>query len=239
MRSPEPRKVSVPDAEFAGRIAGLAAAPDEIFWQESFLRSAYTRNKPRQEVCGLGGRADKCGRLYGRQVPLNGRTVEELCVENGMEIQGFSMPTSPDMEIFALFEPPATIYIRADLFADCDRYISDSGLSEVLGAFCCKDVVLAHEFFHFLEDRDCRTIFTRTYREPAGLLRRKTALPPLSEIAAMSFAREMLHLPWSPFILDIVMMSMYDMDSALTILRRLEQSAAEQKPFLKERDEAL
>lgn len=230
MSTPPFPEVGPPEAEFTGRIAGLISAPEEVFWRECFLRNASTRNRTIPEVRTLGGRAEACGQTYARQfMPLR-TPVDALCRENGLEIRGFAMPESPSMEIFALFEPPATIFIRPDLLADCDAYIQKSGLCQVLGSFRCEDVVLAHEFFHFLESRAGGEIFTRVYREPAGLFRRKAPLPPLSEIAAMRFARELLGLPWSPFILDSVMLHIHDIPSALAIVKRLERFAAECQP---------
>lgn len=230
MSAPQSREAGLPEAEFADRVAKLASAPEEIFWRESFQRSASAKNRSLPDLRALGGRAEECGQVCARQfMPLK-KPVDALCRENGLEIREFSMLESPSMEIFALFEPPSTIFIRAGLLAECDAYIQKSGLYRVLGRFCCQDVVLAHEFFHSLEARNSRQMFTCTYREPSGLFRRKTPLPPLSEIAAMGFAREMLGLHWSPFLLDSIMLSIHDMRSALAIVERLEGFAAECPP---------
>lgn len=230
MSAPLIPEAGPPEAEFTDRIARLISAPGEVFWRECFLRGASTRSRTIPEVRDLGGKAEACGRSYARQfMPLRA-PMEALCREIGLDIRAFAMPESPSMEIFALFEPPATIFIRPDLLADCDAYIQKSGLCQALGRFRCEDVVLAHEFFHFLENRDGGEIFTRAYREPAGLFRRKNPLPPLSEIAAMSFAGELLGFHWSPFLLDSVMLHMHDMLSALAIVERLERFAAECRP---------
>lgn len=209
------------------RIAHLASAPAEVFWRECFLRCAYTREKPLREMYRLGAQADECGRRYGRELRPAKKSVLELCEEYGLEIRELAMPESPEMEIFALFEPPARIFVRTALLTACDRFVRDSGLDTALGRFCCMDVVLCHEFFHFFETRESRTVFTRAYREPVGLFRRRTALPPLSEIAAMGFAQEVLGLKWSPFLLDCVLLGMSDATSALAVVERLERSAAE------------
>ena len=125
------------------------------------------------------------------------------------------------MEIFALFEPPDKISIRTDLLKNCDGYFSSSGLYDVLGIFSSKEVILAHEFFHYIENRDEGNIFTRCYKEPCGFFKHYTELPPLGEIAAMGFARALLGLSWSPFLLDCAMMGMNDMISAMAIANRL------------------
>lgn len=220
--------VHTPGAEdFAGRIAKLASAPPAVFWQESFRRSAYTKHKPLEAVRDLGAKAEACGRQYGRQARAEGKRPRALCEESGLEIREFAMPPSPGLEIFALFEPPASVFIRKDLCDRCDRFIRSSGMDAFLGEFCCFDILLAHEFFHFLEERDCGTIFTRAYREPRGLFGRKAELPPLAEVAAMAFAQELLGLEWTPFLLDSIMLYPDDAPSALAIVERLERFAAE------------
>lgn len=213
------------DQNFVGRIARLASAPAEVFWRECFLRSALTRQKSIKDMRTLGAAADACGRMYG--IRSEGARASQLCAENGLEVRELTIPELPNMEIFALFEPPSEILVRAGLLSGCDRLVKESGMDAFLGDFCCVDVVLCHEFFHFLETRDSKTVFTRTYREPLGFLGRKVCLPPLAEIAAMGFAQEMLGLEWSPFLLDCVMLYANNMPSALAMLERLERSAAE------------
>ena len=220
-------EVRAVDPQFAGRLTRLASAPADVFWRECFLRGAYTRDRSLEAVRALGARADACGRTYGREMRPEGKSAAALCAENGLEIRELAMPETPEMEIFALFEPPSRIYVRTALLSGCDRFIKESGVDAVLGQFRCMDVVLLHEFFHFLETRDSGTIFTWTYRESRGLFRRKMRLPPLAEIAAMGFAQEMLGLAWSPFLLDCVMLCVDDGASALAMLERLERFAAE------------
>lgn len=212
-------------ADFAGRIERLAAAPHRVFWRECFQRNACAKDRPLETVCALGAEAEECGWRYGHESAAAGRTPRALCEENGLEVQELAMPPLPEMEIFALFEPPSTVSVRTDLCIRCDQFIKDSGMNAFLGEFRCVDVLLAHEFFHFLEERDSGTIFTRTYREFRGIFKRE--LPPLSEIAAMGFAQEVLGLKWSPFLLDCVLLGMSDMPSALAMIKRLERSAAE------------
>ncbi len=215
------------DVQFARRIAMLSAAPPEIFWRESFSRSAATKAKSWKEVHSLGKRASDCGRLYGKQAARRRESVSELCLASGLSIQELSAPPSPQRELLGLFEPPYTIFVRTAFMDRCDRYLADSGLDRVLGTVCCRDIVLAHEYFHFLETRDYKTIFTRTYTEPCGIFKRRSTLAPLSEIAAMSFAQELLGLSWSPFLLDWIVLSLSDRHSALSVLERWECFAAE------------
>lgn len=212
------------DRDFEKRVAQLAFAPAEVFWRDCFLRSAYTREKPPEELRALGVRADACGRRYGRELRRDCVSVSSLCAKNGLEICELFMPEQPEMEIFALFEPPSRILVRTTFLSECDRLVKEREMDTFLGRFRCMDIVLCHEFFHFLEDRDRKTVFTRIYREPRGFFGRKVCLPPLAEIAAMGFAQEILGLEWSPFLLDCVMLYVNEQVSALAMIARLERS---------------
>ena len=215
------------DAEFVRRVAALSLSPPEPFWREIFFRSAAARGRSWDSLRSLGRRAYGCGRAYGRSLAPGGASPSELCRAAGLHVRALSAPPLPHMELFGLFDPPDSVFLRQDLLDRCDRYRSDSGLDAALGPVRTGDVVLAHEYFHFLEERDRKTIFTRTHTEPSGLLGRRSHLPPLSEIAAMSFAQELLGLHWTPLLLDCILLSLSDRRSAYSLLERLEGFAAE------------
>ena len=66
------------------------------------------------------------------------------------------------------------------------------------------DILLAHELFHAVEERNPDKIFTRTekielWRKPFS---NKSGIVCLSEIAAMAFARELLGLSFNPYARD-------------------------------------
>lgn len=221
-RLPE-RTVNGRDEQLLAMLLEIKRLPDRIFWRESFLRGALSRKWPEEKMLSLGQQASDCGKGYAKEFApgLAGGSMRELCSRNGIAISGFDMPLSSGLEIFALFETPDIISIRDDLLANCDAYAADSGIYDVLGSFGCEEIILAHEFFHFIEYRDESSIFSCTYTEPSGLFKKQRAVPALGEIAAMSFAKELLNLEWNPFVLDCVMMSMNNMTAAKTIAQRL------------------
>lgn len=208
-------------------IERLSGAPVAVFWYECFLRSAFTKGKSFARMYELGSKADACGRMCGQRMRAQGKPISELCMENGLNIRELAMPESPVVEIFAFYEAPADIFIRSGLLNDCDHMIHHTGMNRFLGEFRCMDVILCHEFFHFLETRDSGAMFTRAYQEPVGFFRKKTCLPPLSEIAAMGFAQEFLELDWSPFLLDALLLSVNDAQAGIAMLERFERAGAE------------
>ena len=217
------RVISDADSDFLDELAKLKELPDRVFWKECFNRSKLTRGYTEEKILRLGKLASDCGEEYADKYrdELQGRSITELCRAKGIIINEFAMPQSPTMELFGLFEAPNTISIRADLLRDCNNYLKSSGIGDIIGNINCGDIVLAHEFFHFVECKNEESIITCTYTEPHGLLGTGRVVPALGEIAAMSFARRLLLLDWNPFILDCVMMSMNNLPAARAIAGRL------------------
>lgn len=229
-RLPE-RTVNGRDEELLEMLSEIRELPDSIFWRESFLRCALSRKWTEEKMLSLGQKASDCGKDYAKEFApgLAEGQMRELCARSGIVIGGFDMPLSSGLEIFALFETPNIISIRDDLLANCDDYAAGSGIYEALGSFVCEEIILAHEFFHYIEYRDEGSIFSSTYTEPSGLFKKQRTVSALGEIAAMSFAKELLGLEWNPFVLDCVMMSMNNMPAAKAIARRLIEFAAQDR----------
>ncbi len=212
----------MPDLTLPQAISALGALPPQRFWVECFSRYASSRSLSLGAMLTLGGQAAQCGERYAQTLLETSRDpVEDLCAALGLKLREFTMPPSPSMEVFALFETPNTVYLRSELLKNAGEALEKQGIFDILGEFDLREVILAHELFHFLEYRDADTIFTRTHREAVGRFRRKRELAALGEIAAMHFAAKLCGLPWSPFLLDCVMMSVTDVPSALAIAHRI------------------
>ena len=217
------RNVSEVDADFLALLKEVKDLPDSTFWKECFSRNKTTKKFSQGKMLRLGQMASDCGKEYAEKyrAEFAGGSMKELCLKNGITIQKFTMPQSPAVELFGLFEAPNSISVRADLLQECDSYVKSTGISTVLDGVNCGEVLIAHEFFHFLEYRNEKSIITCTYSEPQGLFAKRRSIPLLGEIAAMSFAKHLFQLSWNPFMLDCVMMSMDNIPAATVIAERL------------------
>jgi hypothetical protein len=75
-----------------------------------------------------------------------------------------------------------------------------------------ESMLLAHEMFHYFEE-DNKEIYTKTKKIELwklGPIHYKSQLAALSEIAAMSFARQLLHLDYNPYVFDAIMLYPHD-----------------------------
>jgi hypothetical protein len=87
-----------------------------------------------------------------------------------------------------------------------------------------RGLLLFHEIFHFIEERNIKKIYTRT--ETIRLwkflfINWDSTVRAVSEIAAMSFARAVAHTVYNPFILDPLLLYGYSKEKAESIFQRI------------------
>lgn len=110
--------------------------------------------------------------------------------------------------VFAKFNYPDKITIYSGNVKRVEKMIEENDMGEILGQVDIESVLLAHELYHFIEESD-KDIYTKTKKIELwklGPIRYKSKLLALSEIAAMSFAQELLDLDYNPYIFDVIML---------------------------------
>ena len=214
-----PPDTSPAGEDFALSLARLRRLPDEDYWRECFRRFRQTRGWSEEKMERLGRLASACGEEQA--ACFAGESVEELYAARGLTLRELEPPPPGAMELFALYEAPGTVSLRSDLLREADEYLRSAGLDSLLGGRSCREVILAHEFYHDLECSEGRAVFTAAYRERSGLLGLQEQVPALGEIGAMSFARRLLSLDWNPFLLDCVILYPRNPGAAEAIAGRL------------------
>jgi hypothetical protein len=78
-------------------------------------------------------------------------------------------------------------------------------------------LLLSHELFHFVEEKYKQEIFTQTEKVrlwSLGFLHNDSIVIALSEIAAMGFAKELMGLSYSPYLMDVFLVYGYSPQEA-------------------------
>lgn len=142
---------------------------------------------------------------------LNINLIEKPAQEGG----GFSM--------FACFEEPNTITVFRDNADTTDKLIDESGLRDVVGNTNTVDVLISHELYHFLEfsREDVYSTQQKMKVWQVGPFKNISRIKCLGEIGAMSFARELLGLPYSPNIFNVMMLYAQNPVSAERLFTRI------------------
>lgn len=130
---------------------------------------------------------------------------------------GFSM--------FACFEEPNTITVFKDNADATDKLIDENGLREVLGNIKTVDVLISHELYHFLEftREDVYSAQQKMKVWQIGPFKNVSRIKCLGEIGAMSFARELLGLTYSPNIFNVMMLYAQNPVSAERLFKRITE----------------
>lgn len=160
---------------------------------------------------------------------------EVIAGRMGVAVERPAMPQSLDRVLFAEFVEPDTINVFQDGIDRAGALLRDERVSAQLGGVgTVANVLLAHELFHVVELRAGRTFWTPSYRfdltRGRGPLRYHGRLVSLSEIAAMAFARELVGVAWSPYVLDCVLTYAYSPETAYALydeMRSLTRRACE------------
>ncbi len=144
------------------------------------------------EVC------EKCGKLrpeaYAKKLGL---TVEHI---NGKDDGNYTM--------FACFNEPDHISVFQETIKQTDLLIQEQELAELLGSIHTEDILIAHELYHYFE---CIRPNLYTNQKllclwKIGKLQNLSKVVSLQEIGAMAFAQQLLHLSFSPFVFDVLLL---------------------------------
>lgn len=214
--TPEPVRKS-PEADLADMTRTLAGITDEQWGRYAFSRDPLEGKFDQKQKEEYTKAANACGREWAiRMTEKYGtRSPEKLAREMGMKILRPDTPVGGGQVIFAQFVRPDEITVYMDCIRRASRLEAESGC-ELLERARLFDILLAHELFHAVEEQHETEIYTRTekvelWRKPFS---NRSSIACLSEMAAMAFARELLGMDCSPYMLDVLLVYAYNKSAA-------------------------
>lgn len=204
--------------EIMRRLSGA----DDISWgMYAFSRDILRDRIPPSRKEEMIRKAVACGERTAREAIARWGTPDpgKLAAVLGLKVAYEEQGKVGDRILFAFFTPPNQIQIFREPIAralgeeEMKPLLADGILSEQ----GIKDLILGHEIFHCLEERD-EGIYTRQEQivlwKLFGYCHRSTVRA-VSEIAAMAFTRYLNRPSYSPFALDILLYYNYDKQEAL------------------------
>lgn len=147
--------------------------------------------------------------------------VERLVSLCGGNIQKLYEPPEEEYALFAYFEKPDNITINTANIKKSEQLIIEYHLESLIGEISLQDLLLSHELYHLLESRVGKTSFVRQRHAcffRLGKLKLLRKVGCLEEIAAMSFASDMLKLKCSPYIFNIIMLYAFHPQKAARVM---------------------
>lgn len=187
-------------------VERLQSITDEVWGLYAFRRDPIRGKFTKEEKTRLVNQAIACGREKALQIKKDKiwQSVYELATQLGLKVEYPDRPVGGGHIIFAQFVNPNIITIYKDSIDKAEKCDALQGIQ-------VEQIVLAHEIFHYIEEQD-EDIFTRTEKIrlwKIGPFKNDSNIVCLSEIAGMAFAKELLDLEYSPFILDVLLVSLY------------------------------
>lgn len=162
----------------------------------------------------------ECGKIYAQKMFSDFGTDDPdiIAKKLGLEVFYPQYPEKTDRVLFADFVKPNKINIFMDAVSRAERLLQKKAVKNILTEKMRPEkIILSHEIFHHLEEKYSTEIFTRTEKIrlwSLGPLHNDSEIYALGEIAAMSFAQELNHLPYCAYIMDVFLVYDYSPEEA-------------------------
>ena len=210
----------------AEMLRTLAALDDRQWGRYAFRRESLEGKFTSAQKDAYIAAANRCGAEWARRLAAQygSRDPWRLAQALGLKVHTPAMPTGGGQVLFAQFAEPDEI----TLFTDCLEQAARLG-PVLPGRDELAAILLAHELFHAVELQN-PAIYTRTetvelWRKPFS---NRSRLLCLSEMAAMAFAKTLLDLSWSPYVLDVLLVYPYDPVAARSLWEEICEISKEE-----------
>ncbi len=161
-----------------------------------------------------------CGKIYAQRLVSEYGTSEPDIIARklGLNVSYPQYPEKTDRVLFADFAMPNNVTIFMDAVNRAERLLRKQAIKNILtDKLKPASLILSHEIFHYIEEKYRHEIFTRTEKIrlwSIGPLHNDSGIYALGEIAAMSFAQELNHLPYFPYVMDVFLVYDYSAEEA-------------------------
>lgn len=165
--------------------------------------------------------------LLRQQFPT--ATPREIIESLGLKLEhkdeeNIATKTGVHYVLLGYYESPDEIVVFDHTIGRMQRYLE--GIEHpVFSGISVKDIVLAHEIFHYIEEQK-EDLFTNRFKVEVfslGPFRKQSTVLSAGEIAGMTFAKTLLNLPFEPEILNYIVMRIWNPTAAERTLASMLQ----------------
>lgn len=199
-------------------VETLAALSDKVYGLYCFRREPMRAKISDEQRDELLERCFTEGARYADELlaQFDHAKPSEIAARLGIAIERPRVPVGGGRVLFAEYEEPSEIRVYQSAVANAQSAIEENNLESFFEGIDVEEVLIAHELYHWVEHRDKDAIFTLNYRVKLWRIGRFTntaKLVSLSEITAMSFAKRLTGLPFSPNLFDVFLSYTYNQDA--------------------------
>jgi hypothetical protein len=136
-----------------------------------------------------------------------------------------------DYLVFARYNYPRDITLFTMNIDAVNAMLTQENYWEQVENVKVENMLLAHEMYHFLEETR-ENVYSKTKKIvlwSIGPFKYRSGLVALSEIAAMSFAKELLNINYNPYVFDALMLYPHDSERAERLVEEILRFRMEQE----------
>ena len=209
--------------------AELGAIDDETWGRYAFSRDILKDRISEEKKREMIEKSIQCGKEYANRIQdeTGKHLPREIAEDLKIRVTDVQAPAMEKRVLFAQFTSPDQIEIFCNPIGTYKEVLYAMPAEEAIRMpmeTVLYDVLLGHEIFHFLEDRDEAEIYTRTEKIQLWRflgLQNNSTVRALGEIAAMAFTKELNHTAFSPFSLDILLTYGYNADLSKQLYKEI------------------
>lgn len=208
-------------------VEDLCAIEEEDWCKYAFSREPLNGRFTDEQRLNLTRQAIACGRDWAGQIVKQYHTgdARRLAEQMGAVVDYPLMPQNTSRVLFAEFRDPNKIHVYMDGVNKGEALFEEPGVRRALGSqLDIAALLIAHELFHMVEERNKKEIWTRTYKIELWApkpLHNRSSVGVLGEIAAMSFAKTLTGLRYSPYVMDAYLVYGYSPEAASALYEEM------------------
>lgn len=206
-------------------LEDIRKVTDDKWGVYAFRREPLRGKFTEEERASLIERANECGRTIASTIRGENTesSVYEIAEKLGIEVDYPDKPVGGGHIIFAQFVHPNKVSIFKDSIDKSINLIKKEKLESFFDGVNIEEILLAHEIFHFIEENN-EDIYSRSEKVrlwKIGPFKNDSDIVCLGEIAGMAFAKELLKLQFSPYVLDVFLVFLYYPEVAFGLYKEI------------------
>lgn len=181
---------------------GLYAFEQDVVWKSKLTKVEKQHIINEAIICGYNW-AEHVKKTHGDH------TVTELADRYHLKVESDASGQMTNRIAYAIYTPPRTITLMTEPIAKVRQLLNAYSLFSTTHL---PDIILAHELFHHIESNE-KDIYTQAKQVTLWrflFYKHRSQIRATSEIAAMSFSKQMNGLDFSPFVLDFLLIYAYN-----------------------------
>ncbi len=202
-------------------IFNLEQVPDEVWGEYLFARDILTEKISEEQKRQMIAASVRCGYETAEKIKkqYSGMGVKEILDAESVHLVHQEEERIGNRILFALYQSPGAIML---MDGPIERIKNEEQIPQEFRDKI-SDLILGHELYHHIEchDTEIYTQKTRISLWKFLFYEHKSNVRTTSEIAAMCFSRAINEVDYPTFLLDILLIYVYDKNQAIEMYQEV------------------